>query len=422
MLTHILNINFREMVQLLNTHFERIIIFHIIWFLTILLVAVFAKVRGVKLKDIRRLVNRILYYGVMGGEVLLVVITLIVFITNIKEKMMLDKTYAMYVNATTQWVKGKFTIYFIKENQLMAIDTNGENRHIVFTSEDPIRSYHFSPDGKYLVIASLQNLYLYHLSSRNSERMASLSDFEKMSASRGVINGVRWSPDASQFCYRVARWSKIATADDWYIYDVKSKKSKGVRATPLKITQLVWSDTGDALYYPTYNALDTSQYANPYEVFLYKVSLPELKPRLIMKFLSEEPVFPEEHLESRAIKLYKPQQPLSFGRVKKEKTSWHSPRGGVIGIDEDDVLYYLPHRWWRKRLFRIPRVPIKYDMPRYQYKGGKLAIEDMRWLPSGRYIIMEHDYYGICILDPSRGKVGILDVDGGDTFGWYTKM
>jgi len=74
---------------------------------------------------------------------------------------------------------------------------------------------------------------------------------------------------------------------------------------------------------------------------------------------------------------------------------------------------------WRRRLYQIPRVPEDYSVPgRYQYRGGRLAVEDLRWLPSGRYVIMEHYFIGILILEPTTGRIGVLVNERGNSFGW----
>ncbi|MCK5214177.1 MAG: PD40 domain-containing protein [Candidatus Omnitrophica bacterium] len=412
--------NSGEIIQLLDTHFEQIIIFHIIWILTIVILIIAVRVRGLKLKDLPVVINRLFYYVVVLGEGVLLAVTVVVFFFNSREMVALDEVYKMNLELTTDWVKEEMTVYFIDGNQVFSIDTNGENRQVIFTGEAPIRSYHFSPDGKYIVIVSFEDIYLYNRGTKQSQLIASLSIEGKRESVKGVINNIAWSPDSLRFCYRISRWSKVSSRDNWYIYDLESNAGKGINTTTFNISKLVWNEQGDALYFSTFNALDTTKFANPFEVVLYEIFLAKLKPRIMMKFFSGEPRFPKEHLASRGIELFKPTRPLSFGRIKQKVSSWRSVQGAVIGIDQEDVLYYIPNRWWRKRLFRVPRVPIKYDTPRHQYKGGKFVIDDLRWLPSGKYLILEHDYYGICILDPGRGRIGVLDTARGGTFGWFS--
>ena len=91
----------------------------------------------------------------------------------------------------------------------------------------------------------------------------------------------------------------------------------------------------------------------------------------------------------------------------------------MVGVDQEDYFYYVPLRWFRKRLFKIPREPLSTAIPRYQYKGGSLVISRIRWLPGGRYVMMDHKFWGTMILEPSTGKVGLLVQAQGHTFGWY---
>ncbi len=84
-------------------------------------------------------------------------------------------------------------------------------------------------------------------------------------------------------------------------------------------------------------------------------------------------------------------------------------------------MYTTKTRWFRKRLFRIPREINKEDMTRYHYKGGDLVIDHIRWIPGGRYVIMEHKYWGVLILEPSTGRIGSLIQAHGRAFGWYQR-
>src|SRR6185295_12821008 len=88
---------------------------------------------------------------------------------------------------------------------------------------------------------------------------------------------------------------------------------------------------------------------------------------------------------------------LSYDR-QEDDSSWISPEGSSLGIDDEDFLYLIKGSLWRKRLFKIPRQPLTGDIPRYQFKGGDFAIRHVRWLPGDRYVLMEHRIYGILIL------------------------
>jgi hypothetical protein len=58
-------------------------------------------------------------------------------------------------------------------------------------------------------------------------------------------------------------------------------------------------------------------------------------------------------------------------------------------------------------------------MARHQYKGGDLVVKQIRWIPGGRYVIMQHRYLGVLILEPATGKIGLLIEADGHTFGWH---
>jgi len=61
-------------------------------------------------------------------------------------------------------------------------------------------------------------------------------------------------------------------------------------------------------------------------------------------------------------------------------------------------------------------------LPRHQYKGGNLVVDQIRWIPGGRYVIMQHQDLGVLVLEPSTGKVGLLVHAVGENFGWYKNI
>ena len=236
-----------------------------------------------------------------------------------------------------------------------------------------------------------------------------------------MIDGIRWAPNSQTFCYRLARWSSLSSQDQWFVYDGKAKIKKGIVSPAIKLASLEWDSQGQNLYYIWFDALDTSRRGNPYEVKVYRVPLATLKPEQMLQFPFDQPVIPDGNLSLRGVDLFRGGEGLSFGRAGKKYDSWTSVKGPRLGIDEDDILYYIRNRWWKRRLYQIPRVEVKTAVPRYQYDGGQLAVQHVRWLPLGRYVIMEHHFFGILILEPSSGKIGILVNEKGNTFGWYNR-
>ncbi len=411
------------LINFLSNHFERILAINIFLVIGIAVIFIALKIRSYAHLGVaeigRKSLQSLLYHGLIWGEVVLLGLTSYIFVINLGEKQALDDTLPVF--STTEWVKEDMTIYFIAGNDLISIRPNGSQRQKVFEAQTLISSYHFSPDGRYILIVSENNLYQYDRFSKSADIVETIdvSSAAKEEKAKGLITGIEWSPKSDKYCYRIVKWSRYSSTEKWYVYAVHTREKRAVNAPARIIKTLVWDAAGDNLYYPTFKAMDTSVSGYPYEVTLFKVPLTTLEPKLILEFPFSQPELPPENLALRGIALFLPPTPLSFGRTEKRQLSWVSSRGTQIGIDASDHLYYRPYRWWQKRLYKIPR----FSDPalRHQYRGGRLVIENPRWLPFGRYVIMDHTFWGVVILEPSTGKLGILTNDKGNTFGWYVE-
>lgn len=405
----------------INNHFEQIIIGILFWFIGILIIKFLVIIRLAWPKKIKLIVDRVLHDSLTAGLVALLFLTFYNFLVNFSKKEILDFSYR--VKGDTKWVEAKRPIYFIVQNELLTIQPNGQNRQLVFEAADEIRSYHFSPDDRFILLATATSLYLLDKKEVKSHIVDSinLTTSNKTAGITGVIDGVRWSPDSRKFCYHISKWGNFSSQENWVIFDVPTGQRHPVKNPALKMASLIWDETGENLYYLWFEALDTSRRGNPYEVKVYQVPLSTLMPGLILKFPYSERMIPRDNLDLRGIHFFDPDDYLSFGRELLNREFLMSSQGGRVGIDEYDNLYYIHSRWWKRRLYQIPRVPVKGDIDRYQFRGGELAIRHLRWLPGGRYLIMDHHYFGVLIMEPATGKVGILTSERNGTFGWHDR-
>ncbi|MCK5178180.1 MAG: hypothetical protein KAR32_01515, partial [Candidatus Omnitrophica bacterium] len=205
-----------------------------------------------------------------------------------------------------------------------------------------------------------------------------------------------------------------------YLYDLQEKKKRMVKSPARRISSLYWDKQSDHLYYLYHEAKDPSRDVSAYEVTVFRIPLATLIPELIVRIPFKDASVPIENLNLRGIDLFLSGDKLSFGGQGREN-DLVSEKGASLGIDKNDYLYFVSLKWFRKRLYKIPREPRAADIPRYQYKGGDLVIDHIRWVPGGRYVIMEHRYWGVLILEPSTGKIGILVHARGHTFGWHER-
>ncbi|MBN1870468.1 MAG: hypothetical protein JW847_07845 [Candidatus Omnitrophica bacterium] len=415
-----------RVINFLSGHFELVIAINGAILFSYLAVMIFVRMREINFLAIWRLVFRkIPFVIVVGGQCVLFIIYGQLYWANYK-KPAPELHLEQHVAATTQWVKDDTWLYFVDGHMLRAIRINDRDVQDVFSASDPVKEYHFSPDGKYIAVLTQKDLFLLEGQTKRSEQIDSLKDYVDAKAPKedatvkGTISGIRWAPDSRKFIYEKAWWSQFSSQDNVYLYDLREKKKKMIQSPTRRISSLYWDVQSQNLYYLYHESKDPSDRLPAYEVAVFRVPLATDVPELIVRIPSEEASVPIENLNLRGIDLYLNGNRLSFGVPGKEN-DLVSEKGSSLGIDEEDYLYYVNSEWFRKRLYKIPRDVGVADMSRYQYKGGDLVIDHIRWIPGGRYAVMEHRYWGILILEPATGKIGLLIRANGHSFGWYRK-
>lgn len=417
---------FEKIVTFLSNHFEFLIYINVS--LAVLLILVFV---AVKLSDIKA--RKFLHAAIRGVLYTVIIVGQITFFTILGylywknyQKPVPEIEFTENITATTHWVKGNLRIYFINDNILRSVKINGQDKEDVFQANKPIKEYYFSPDGFYLLVLTQNDLFLVDRASKKDWHIDSLNrtDMEKNKEEKGSvdgsISGIQWAPDSQKFVYEISRWSKYATQDNVYIYTIKGRSKRSIKSPTRRISSLYWGRHDNHLYFLRHEAQDPSIHFSAFEVKVFRIPLATLTPELVAQIPFEKFSVPIESLNLRGIELFFGGAKLSFGRPGGED-QMVSEKGAVIGVDEDDYLYAVNTKWFRKRLFRIPREISDGSTTRYHYKGGDLVIDHIRWIPGGRYVVMEHKYWGVLILEPSTGKIGSLIQAHGRAFGWYQR-
>jgi len=410
---------FERVIGFLSNYFElTVYVGASLWVLFFLLLF------ALRLKDVSArtffysTLRAIFLMGILIGQVALLIVSGYLYWENY-ERPAPKLDFSWDISASTNWVKDDARIYFIDNRKLRSIKINNRDSEDVFSGDDPIKEYHFSPDGKYLVILTEKELFLLDRTTKDSLRIDTLGPLEsEEGAAKGSISGIQWAPDSQKVVYEITRWSKFSMQDNVYVYDIKNKTRKVIRSPTRRISSLYWDRQSDNLYYLYHEAQDTSLRATAFEVKVFRIPLATLTPEFVAKISRETSSVPIENLKLRDIDLFLEGDKFSFGRAGSEN-QLVSEKGASIGIDEDDYLYFTPAKWFRKRLYKVSREPRITDIDRYQYKGGDLEIDHIRWIPGGRYVIMEHRYWGVLIMEPFTGKVGLLIQANGRAFGWY---
>ena len=407
--------------DLLLDNFELIMYIHAALLLLFIfsLVVIFVSVRH-WFENFQDPFNTFMYRFLIIVEVIFIIVVGRMYWVNYHE---LDPplNYPQDVLFDTQWAKGDSTLYFLSPDskQLKIIQVNGENEHVVFSSDEVLREYQFSPDGHYILVASAKQLHLIDRETHAVEMLDALqSDIEGSAQMKGSISHIRWSPDSQKIYYEMSQWSKIAVRDDIYVYNVSTKEKRKIKNQLRKISSLYWGKSSENLYHVKHESLDTSERGYPFQVHITRIPLDTLEPEFVRTVAHESSTLPFEILREDNIHLFLKGKDLTFKSYDRRDIR-QSNQGPFIGVDEQDFLYFVWRDWFRERLFKIPREPDLRHPTKYQYKGGNFTIQLMRWLPSGEYIILEDTNLGILILDPKSRMVGrLLDIVG-HTVGWY---
>lgn len=409
----------KNLVQSLSNHFEMFFSVMIIVGVFLLVLFVSLRIKYIPFKSaFRTVIANILFLAVVIGQAMLVMIVMVLFWVNYTQPPAPFR-FPEDVIATTRWVQDDLRIYFVSDkNQLRSIRLDGRDGEGIFVAPSAITGYHFAPDGHALLMTTKEDLYYVDIASKQSRLIDSVRGLESSQDLKGSLGGIRWSPDSRKFCYELGRWSPYSSQDHLYIYDLVGDIKRPIKTPTRRISSLYWGGDGKDLYYLRHKAEDPSVHAYSFAVQVFRIPMDSLDPELIGEILQEKSGVPIQNLALRGIDLFLEGDALSFGTVN-EKKQMVSEKGQSLGIDEQDVLYYISNKWFRKRLFQIPREPTISEVSRHPYKGGDLVFDEIRWIPGGRYVIMQHRYLGIMILEPATRKIGFLIEVKGENFGWY---
>ncbi len=407
-----------EIISHLSNYFE--IFFWLVMGLTIVfgLFWILLRIREINLRVLfRTVIQNILFFVFAVGQLFLLLIVGYLFWLNYYHPAPTVQ-FPEDVFADTSWVKDDLQIYFIDDNRLQSVQVNGRNKQDVLIAADPVKEYHFSPDGKYLLVATALEIYLIERNSGERQLVDSWKLPGEDGEWKGAIGGIRWAPDSRHFCYEMARWSSFSSQNQLYIYDIQDKQKRMLRSPSRRISSLYWDRDGQNLYYVEREAKDTSVHAYAFDVNVFRIPLTSLQPEFVTRIPFEQAGMPVRNLTARGIDLFLEADALSFS-LATVKDDLISDKGKFLGIDDEDHLYYVPRKWFRTRLLRIQREVRPSDIARHAYKGGDLTIAQIRWIPGGRYAIILHRYLGLLVMEPETGKIGLLIAARENAFGWY---
>lgn len=329
-----------------------------------------------------------------------------------------DIQFPRDLNMTTDWVKGNIVLYYRTGDEFHSIDLNGQNDQILFKGRGHLKEYQFSPNGRQILLLTDQGLFLLTMSSNDIEVIEPVDSVQQSFVLKSVVSNVHWAPASDKFCYEVTKWSEASSNEKVVVYYVDKKIKREVTTSVISVSNLYWDKAGEFLYFLKYAYKDEYAKGNNYEVKVFTIDPTTLSVNKGTTFTTKEKVLPLDRLSIGGIELFTENEDRIFGAQHEQQHQWKSETGRTIGIDEKGYLFFVRNQWFQKRLFHVPQVQQQQDPTKYNYKND-YVLSDFRWLPGGKYVLMSHRYFGVIILDPESGKMGMLTKSKAESFGWY---
>jgi len=232
-----------QFVNFVSNNFE--VLFYVTFALLVLLIATFVAiwVRDISLwVFFKSTIKRVLYVMLISGQLVLF-LTLGIFYWNNYRTPVLELVLPLDVKSSTNWVRDNLRIYFVDDTKFRSVRINGQDKEDLLVASAPIIEYRFSPDGKYILVLSQNELFLINRKTHDFKIIDAVKSSKENSGSsiKGSIAGIQWSPDSQNFVYEIARWSKFSNQDTVYVYSLKDKSKRSIKSPTRRKSSLYWA-------------------------------------------------------------------------------------------------------------------------------------------------------------------------------------
>lgn len=318
----------------------------------------------------------------------------------------------------TAWIKDDLTIYLAEGTMLMSFGTKDSNLINVYAADSEIREFNFSPNGVMILITTEKNLILLNLKTNEHYVVDSLGSNVGNEELNGVIGQVAWSPKSDRFTYEISKWSKYSSQQNIYVSDLNNNK-KSLNKIGKKISNLYWSNSGEGLYFINYESKDLDYNSYQFDINVNYIDLNTMNYKLVLTYPSQESRFNLDRLRMSNIDVFEQGKELSFKR-QLNTAKVFSNKMLEVGIDSSDNFYFVNNKWFVQKLFKVPRIVTNLKDDKYKYYNkGELVIDNIKWLPSGKYVIFNYKTIGVIILDPINKRASRLFKRNVSIIGWF---
>ena len=324
----------------------------------------------------------------------------------------------------TDWVSQPQKVYYSVGEKLYSVLLNGKKSRLCFSADAEITGAVFSPDGKCLAVKTSGGLSIIDTKKCEVETVYEVPHGETAVSTAGVfVGGMYWSPDSQKICFFVEKTAAPSLQTQWFVYDRTLKQKRSVPLGARQSAFLVWAEDSRRLYFKQVrSAAARRDQAVVYRIQWYEIPLDTLKSALVMDVGSETLTVPDKERARVGVHIFQEDRRLRLESARPFFRNMRitSDNGKQIYINQKGQLCYQSRYGVRYALFGLSTFSDYLTFPPAG-KENAFLIEDARWTPSGKYVLLRHYVYGLLVLDPISRRIGALVKGDVGMFGLYPR-
>lgn len=322
----------------------------------------------------------------------------------------------------THWVVSPEQVFFTRGGELYSIFTDGQQQSRHFSADDVIQQAMFSPNGKYLAVKTSKSLTIVDALSDHVQTAYGIPQDKVVAGNVKIrIGGIQWSPDNRKVCFFVHKTSAAASHTNWFVYDLAGDKTDALNLGSYQDVFLSWASDSQRLYFFQTRSAPNQQQAE-YRVRWFEIPLASGQISSVVDIFSASVHIADDVLLREGIKVYRPDSRLRFEsrQVFNRNTAVVSSVGRKLFVNKDLQLCYQSAYGVRYRLFGLALLE-DYATFFPKARASELLIQDVRWLPSEKYVLIRHYTHGLLVLQPLAREIGVLAEGDIGLFGVYPR-
>lgn len=309
----------------------------------------------------------------------------------------------------TDWAVYPREIFYTVGHELFSVNIDGQQRRRRFEASSDIQQAIFSPDGRLLAIKTSTDITVLNLTDDQAYLIYDTRLDQGFSHDANImVGGIQWSPDSSKVCFFVQKSSQVSSHTNWIVHDIRARQDMLVALGVRQTAFLVWSVDSSKLYFSQVRSIE-GQGKPQYRVSWFAIALANNAMTQIADVVSSKMEIPDHELADHGIALYRQNKNfrLDASQTLSSLSAVESSSGKKIFVNTDLQLCYQSAYGVRYPLFGLSQMK---DYVLFPPEGQERAftVQEARWLPSEKYVLLKHYTHGLLVMDPVSRRIGIL--------------